>query len=132
MKIVGMDHIVLRVRDREAALRFYGDLLGMEKLRVPEWREGKVGFPSVRVSQGTLIDLAPQTEDTPKDGSHRNLDHFCLEVAPGSWEGLLEELRRAGVIPTDEPRSRWGAQGRGTSVYIHDPDGNQLELKKYP
>jgi catechol 2,3-dioxygenase-like lactoylglutathione lyase family enzyme len=32
--IIGWDHIVLRGRDVEAALHFYGDVLGMEKLRV--------------------------------------------------------------------------------------------------
>ena len=133
MKISGMDHIVLRVRDREASLRFYGDLLGMEKLRVGEWREGKVGFPSIRVSPGTIIDLAPQSPSAGESGSGegRNLDHFCLVVAPEAWHGLLGELRHAGVAPAEEPLQRWGAPGRGASIYIHDPDGNQLELKFY-
>ena len=133
MKITGLDHIVLRVRDLEASLGFYGDLLGMERIRVDEWRAGKVNFPSLRVSEGTIIDLFPLASDATEAGrdERRNLDHYCLQVAPEEWEGLLGELQRLGVAPGGDPLQRWGARGRGTSVYIHDPDGNQLELKSY-
>jgi catechol 2,3-dioxygenase-like lactoylglutathione lyase family enzyme len=132
MTVQGLDHIVLRVKDPEATLRFYGDLLGLEKLRVPEWRAGKVGFPSVRVSAGTIIDLFPAAQGTPGEGAPRNLDHFCLVVAPEGWSGLLRTLQQAGVAPEGEPRQRWGARGSGTSVYIRDPEGTQIELKCYP
>jgi catechol 2,3-dioxygenase-like lactoylglutathione lyase family enzyme len=30
------------------------------------------------------------------------------------------------------PVSRWGARGEGVSVYVRDPDGNQVELRTYP
>ena len=134
MKYVGMDHIVLRVRDREESLRFYGEVLGMEKLRVDEWRAGENGFPSVRVTEGTIIDLMAQAVDATEPGraEGRNMDHFCLVLPPKEWEGLVGELRRTGVAPDAEPRRPWGARGRGVSVYILDPDGNQIEVKSYP
>ena len=133
MKVIGMDHIVLRVRDREESLRFYGDVLGLEKLRAEEWREGKVGFPSVRVSEGTIIDLMEQSPEAVEPGRApgRNLDHFCLVVAREAWDGYIAELQRTGAAPVEEPKSRWGARGRGVSIYIHDPDGNEIELKTY-
>ena len=133
MKVVGLDHIVLRVRDREETLRFYGDLLGMEKLRVQEWHDGKAPFPSVRISEGTIIDLVSRNEGelALDDDAPRNLDHFCLVAAPGGWEHLLQELQDAGIISEAEILERWGARGSGKSVYIHDPDGNQIEIKTY-
>jgi catechol 2,3-dioxygenase-like lactoylglutathione lyase family enzyme len=47
---VGLDHLVMNTRDVEQAVTFYGDVLGMEILRLDEFREGKVGFVSARVS----------------------------------------------------------------------------------
>ena len=41
LKVIGLDHIVLRVPDIEEAIHFYCDLLGMKPLRVDEWRAGK-------------------------------------------------------------------------------------------
>ena len=29
------------------------------------------------------------------------------------------------------PVERWGARGVGWSVYVTDPDGNQVELRSY-
>jgi catechol 2,3-dioxygenase-like lactoylglutathione lyase family enzyme len=50
MHTVGLDHLVLNTRDVEQAVTFYRDVLGMEILRLDEFREGKVGFVSARVS----------------------------------------------------------------------------------
>jgi catechol 2,3-dioxygenase-like lactoylglutathione lyase family enzyme len=49
-----MDHIVLNVADAERSVAFYRDVLGLAIERLEEWRAGKVGFPSARVSEGTM------------------------------------------------------------------------------
>ena len=54
MRIIEMDHIVLNVTDIEASLRFCCDVLGLKAERVDEFRAGKVGFPSVRISPGLM------------------------------------------------------------------------------
>lgn len=41
VKITEMDHIVLRVKDVEASLRFYTEMLGLKPERVEQWRRGK-------------------------------------------------------------------------------------------
>ena len=58
-KITAMDHIVLNVPDIDRSLAFYIDVLGLEPERLEEFRQGKVPFPSVRVSAETVIDLFP-------------------------------------------------------------------------
>lgn len=80
MRVKDFDHLVLNVRDVERALEFYCGPLGLEPVRVAEWRAGKVPFPSVRVSPVTIIDLV----DRPRGES--NVDHICLVVEPLDWQ----------------------------------------------
>ncbi len=56
-----LDHVVLWVRDPVAAARFYEKTLGLEPLRVTEYTAGTVSFPSVRLNDETILDLAPHS-----------------------------------------------------------------------
>ena len=126
MNIRGFDHLVLRVDDLDSALSFYSDTLGLEPLRVDEFRKGDAPFPSVRISEDVLIDLVPKAR---APGSN-NVDHFCL-VVEGDLDGLASELQAKGVEVSDEAGRRWGAHGWGNSIYVLDPEGNTIELKSY-
>ena len=126
MKIGGFDHLVLRVDDLDSALSFYTEALGLEPLRVDEFRRGEVPFPSVRISADSLIDLVPKAR---MPGSN-NVDHFCL-VVEGDLDGLASELQARGAEVMGESGRRWGAHGWGNSIYVSDPEGNTIELKSY-
>ncbi len=45
LKIVELDHIVIRVKDIEGAIKFYTEILGLEPHRVEEYRSGDLPFP---------------------------------------------------------------------------------------
>ena len=62
LDVQGFDHLVLRCIDVETTLAWYVDRLGMPPVRVDEWRAGVAPFPSVRVDEGTIIDLVPATD----------------------------------------------------------------------
>ena len=134
MKVVGMDHIVLRVADVERSLAWYRDELGLQPERVDEWRDGKILFPSVRVDATTVIDLlaAPRGDGEPnRDSINRdsiNMDHVCLVIEPEDLDALAASGRFDVVAG---PSRLWGAQGDGTGLYVHDPDGNLVELRHY-
>ncbi len=128
MNITGLDHLVLKVEDVDAALAFYGEVLGLEVLRLEEFRKGDVGFVSVRVSDESIIDLSP---GGPVADEGRNVDHFCLVVDEPDMESLLTELRSLGVEAHGPASGKWGARGRGASFTVRDPDGNKIELKSY-
>jgi catechol 2,3-dioxygenase-like lactoylglutathione lyase family enzyme len=122
VKAIGLDHVVLNVADVERSYAWYCEQLGLEGMRMDEWRRGEVLFPSVRVDEGTIIDLL-QT-----DRSGRNVDHICLVVEPED----LEAVKAAGHFEVvDGPDRRFGARGDGTSLYVLDPDGNTVELRHY-
>jgi catechol 2,3-dioxygenase-like lactoylglutathione lyase family enzyme len=118
-----LDHIVLSVADPEASVVWYTKRLGLEVLRLEEFRGGKAPFPSVQVTPGTIIDLDPRA---PRTGT--NLAHFCL---------VLEETDLAALAESGEfsvvggPFRRWGALGEADLIYVEDPDGNVIELRHY-
>ena len=59
MHVIGLDHLVVNTHNLEQALHFYRDVLGLEILRLEEFRAGKVGFVSARISPETIIDIRP-------------------------------------------------------------------------
>lgn len=122
LQVRGLDHIVLVVADVERSLAWYCGELGLFGERVEEWRRGEVFFPSVRIDEGTVIDLLMG------EPNGRNLDHVCLVIDPTDLEAVKASGRFRVV---DGPGPRWGAQGTGTSVYVLDPDDNVVELRHY-
>jgi extradiol dioxygenase family protein len=131
MRIIEMDHIVLNVADVERTIAFYCDVLGMQSERLDEYRAGKVGFPSVRISADTLIDIMKGPADNAGRAEGRNLNHYCLVTEPTDLAALSANLKAQGVTVITEPVSRWGAHGQAQSIYILDPDGNEVEIRHY-
>ena len=124
MRIVGFDHLVLNVADVERSLAFYCDELGLEPERVDAWRAGEVLFPSVRIDATTLIDLLAA------ERSGANVDHLCL-VIEATDLATLTASGRFDVVGDGPVDGLYGAQGFATSLYVHDPDGNVVELRSY-
>lgn len=134
IKITELDHIVLNVADVERSLAFYTGVLGLQGERVEEFRAGKVGFPSVRISAATIIDLFPSKQPTALAGGEKssgNLNHFCLVVGAADFAGITDYLTSHQIAIRQGPVARWGARGRATSVYFLDPDGNEVEIRCY-
>jgi catechol 2,3-dioxygenase-like lactoylglutathione lyase family enzyme len=76
---LGLDHVVLRVRDQEASRRFYMDVLGCTLDHVNE----PIRLIHLRFGDA-LIDLLPRAAGEPGEG----MDHFCLSRIAGSrWRG---------------------------------------------
>jgi len=132
LKILALDHVVLRVNDAQRSIDFYCDLLGCTLER----RVEEVGLIQLRAGSA-LIDLVPLDGPlghaggaAPAKGA-RNMDHLCLRVEPFDEADIRERLGGAGVDAGETAR-RYGAEGFGPSIYIEDPDGNVIELKGPP
>jgi glyoxylase I family protein len=131
LQIVGIDHIVLRVRDLERMTAFYCDVLGCSVER----RREDLGMVHLRAGR-SLIDLV-DVDGTlgrafagPADASPA-LDHFALRVERFDAAALRADLSAAGFEVSDA-RENFGAEGDGPSVYLGDPEGNRIELKGPP
>jgi glyoxylase I family protein len=123
VRVMGLDHVVLRVADIDRSIAFYEAVLGLHVER----RLAEIGLVQLRAGTA-MIDLVPRTEDED-DG--RNMDHFAVRIAEMDVPGLTAHLKRNGIDP-GEVRRRYGAEGYGSSIYITDPDGNTVELKGPP
>ena len=131
LKVIGLDHMVLRVPDREKAIKFFTEVLGMEGVRLEEWRAGKVPFPSVRINEGTLIDIEALKEEPGPEGRQR-LAHFAVRVETVDAEKAAKELERMGVeVVPDSRRSKWGAYGMGMAFHVIGPGGVNIEIRQY-
>jgi glyoxylase I family protein len=131
IRVTALDHFVLRVRNLDASLAFYGTLLGLPVESLDEYRAGSRPFVSVRAGT-SLIDLVPDRTYDPESGMRSGgFLHFCVRVAGRLSEEVLPRLRQAEVeIMEESPMMRLGATGYGASIYVRDPDGYVVELKE--
>lgn len=115
----GLDHVVFRSTDGVRLAAFYCEVLGCTLER------GQPGVGPAQLRAGrSLIDIVPAEHH----GDQGRLDHVCLGVHPFDEEALRAHLARHRVDVSDAG-PRYGAEGLGPSIYLHDPDGNAIELK---
>jgi catechol 2,3-dioxygenase-like lactoylglutathione lyase family enzyme len=119
-----LDHLVLVVSDIERTLAWYRRFAGLRGERVDEWRRGEAPFPSLRVDEGTIIDLVPGLAD-PAPGGH--LDHVCLVVDRAG----LDALGADPDLEVVDSGPRFGARGHADSIYVRDPDDLLVEFRTY-
>lgn len=118
---LGLDHVVLRVRDQEASRRFYTETLGCTLDHVNE----RISLVQLRFG-AQLIDLLPAGHAAAGAGG---LDHVCLSIRCADLAALRRELIARGVGVEGDVVERRGAYGTGPSLYVLDPDGYRIELK---
>ena len=117
-----LDHIVLTVPDVEACVAWYRDELGLQPMKLEEWRAGTAQFPSLRINPSTIIDLLPG------EPGGENLNHFALVVDDVD----LDELAASGRFDVEAgPSDLSGARGTGRGIYVRDPGGVLVELRTY-
>ena len=118
-RVERIDHVVLRVRDLAAMVRFYEQTLGFSVER----RLERISLVQMRAG-ASMLDLVAgaRAEGAP------NMDHLCFRVEPFDRDAIVRQLAPFD-ISVGETVERYGAEGNGPSVYFHDPEGNQIELK---
>jgi len=126
--VPAVDHIGVRVRDLERAMKFYA-LLGFEL----EHKAANDAVAVVRNAHGVELNLVYNAN---ADSGGRNIlidvgekyagyTHVALRVS--SIKAAIEALREHGVRITQGPVS-FGRDGH-VSVFVRDPDLNVVELR---
>ena len=129
MKIVGADHTNWRVRDLDASLSFYRDVLGLEPFGLEEYHRGERLLVSLRITDDFILHLTPDPEF--ERGPTGGYDHLALVVEGAQPDELAERLREENVEVERQFESITGARGEGPALYLRDPDGYRIELKFY-
>lgn len=125
MEVKELGHLVLYVRDVQRSAAFYGDVLGWEAAF-----PATLGVPAAAFSSGRthhellLIEVGEDATPLPR-GRHLGLYHFGLKVGDTDEElrAALARLEEAGV-----PIVGTSDHTVTHSLYILDPDGNEIEL----
>lgn len=120
-------HTMVRVKDLEASMRFYCDLLGLVETRRIENEAGR--FTLVYLAAPMDADRArtehqPEVEltynwDTEDYDGGRNFGHLAFEV--DDVYAACEKLAAGGVVINRPPRDGWMA-------FIRSPDNISIEL----
>ena len=121
-----LDHLILTVNDRDESVRFYCEVMGFG-------HEGEDGpFSVLRISPDTTLQLAPW--------GTQGGEHLAFALAPAAFDEAFARIRTAGVPYGDTyhdaanmrgPGRENGARGLGESVYLTDPNGHLLEIRRY-
>jgi catechol 2,3-dioxygenase-like lactoylglutathione lyase family enzyme len=121
--IEAIDHLVLTVRDPEAAAAFYGRALGLPTVR---FGAGRIAL-QVGAQKINLQSLGQETRNHACIGS----GDLCL-ITQEPMETVLAHLAAQAIVIVEGPVEKTGARGPFLSVYFNDPDGNLIEVSRYP
>ena len=111
---------MLEVADLDAAVRFYGDVLGLPSLSRSDNRawflvgeRSRIGLwtPQVGIAGG-------------RGGGHV---HYAMHIGEGDYEAAVARLREHGLAVHEE-----NFEENGRAAYVTDPDGNVVELWTWP
>jgi catechol-2,3-dioxygenase len=131
MEVKELGHLVLYVRDLRRSVRFYRDVLGWRPIlggdddEVLPFPAAAFNAPSNRTHHELLlIEVGPEAAALPA-GRRVGMYHFGLKVGDTD-----DELREALKVLQDNDVTIVGASDHTVthSLYIADPDGNEIEL----
>ena len=132
LSIEAIDHLVLTVCDVEVSAAWYARVLGMvrEDRPAPSWRARRTSMRfgrqkiNLRPVTATPAEWPPGKAPAPGGGD------ICL-LTSASPDQVASHFRQEGVEIVLGPVAKHGALGPIRSVYVHDPDGNLIEVSSY-
>lgn len=122
MHVKQLGHVVLRVRDAEKSARWYQDLLDLEvSYRIPN----VMVFLRSRPNSSHELALMTLGPDAPPPEQNRvGLYHVGWQLnSYEDWVAFQNEIAEKGIEPAGI-----GDHGISIGTYLHDPDGNELEV----
>lgn len=118
----GVVHFSIPVSDLEASKKFYSELLGLTFVRhSPAYQ-----MMFFTAGKDFVVLCQSDTPIQPNAAGSRRV-HHAFAVAPDAYEAAKSFLQQNGVEILDEEHRTTGTIN-GRQFYIHDPDGNVIEL----
>lgn len=147
--VIRLDHLAVTVSDMDRSLRFYCDLLGLERSAEHELEGPTISrmagkervrlkvvrltcpqTPEIQIDLQQYIEPRSRVADCQLGDIHNT--HFCVEV--DDLGQTYREWKAKGVEFVSEPVDfdLGPEEGKLSVVFFLDPDGNVLELVQYP
>ena len=127
IKIIGIDHVAVNVRDIDKAMEFYTKVIG---LKITEREPSKPGIEYFLDCGPSLVGII-QAKDLNNVHAFANeglgANHFAFRVHSTDFDAMVKRLEEHGVkIEFAKKREKsW-------SLYFYDLDGNKLEATAWP
>jgi catechol 2,3-dioxygenase-like lactoylglutathione lyase family enzyme len=120
----GLDHIAITVSDLERSVKWYQDVLGMERHYADVWGD----VPAMMMVGGSGIALFRAKTSTPKpqtdDGTLR-MRHLAFRASRAEFDKAQEALRQRGID------FEFSDHTVSHSIYFYDPDRHEIEITTY-
>jgi catechol 2,3-dioxygenase-like lactoylglutathione lyase family enzyme len=125
MRIEGIDHLVLTVRDIATSCDFYSRVLGMDVVTFGAGRTAlSFGAQKINLHQHGKEFEPKAAHPTPGSAD------ICL-ITKTPLAEVLRHIQACGVALLEGPVQRTGASGPIMSIYFRDPDSNLIEVASY-
>lgn len=125
IEVDGLAEVVLNVGNLDRAVAFYQGLLGLEQIS-PVDRPGPVflraGSANERVP--SLVVLVELPADSGSFSGPRTLHHLALTVPAAGFDRARSILQDSGYEVRDGKHPVLSVR----TIYVTDPDGNEVEL----
>jgi catechol 2,3-dioxygenase-like lactoylglutathione lyase family enzyme len=122
MNVKSLDHLVLTVRDLQAAIDFYTRALGMQEVSFGGGRKA-LAFGAQKINLHLAGHEFEPKAQQPTPGSADLC--FLTDTPVAQYAARLAEL---GIEVIEGPVARTGAVGPLLSIYVRDPDMNLIEI----
>ena len=125
---LGTHHIAIQARNWDESEKFYGDVLGMEKIAQITFGSPERRLALFDIGDGTHIELAgPAPGLSEKGDGHDPVIHFALTTT--NIETAVERVRAAGMKITREPGSPIDFGHLNITVaFFEGPNGEVIEF----
>jgi catechol 2,3-dioxygenase-like lactoylglutathione lyase family enzyme len=123
--VEGLAEVVINVHDMQRSLAFYRDLLGLPVISPPE-RTNPVFLRAGAATAAlpALVVLVQLPPDAPPFAPPRTLHHLALAVPAAAFDAAFDALSRHGLTMRTGQHPILPSR----TMYIDDPDGNEVEL----
>jgi catechol 2,3-dioxygenase len=128
-EVRGLGEIAFRVNNLDAMQKFYEEVIGLPLMN----RDSDSAFFKIAEGYGghtqvvALFDRSKSPSYRGMDAATSTIDHIAFEIRLADFAGELKRLRGLGlqVQTAEHAWMHW------RSLYVADPEGNQVELVCY-
>ncbi len=127
IKIQGIDHVALNVRNLDASVEFYAKVIGLKVTQREPSKPGVEYFFDCGPSLLGIIQAKDLDKSHPFENEGLGANHFSFRVHAKDFDAMIVNLE-AHQVRIEFAKKR----EKSWSLYFYDPDGNKLEVTAWP